>query len=78
MKDTQRSEYVYTIQQRIAQVARERPRECFTALNHYLSVEWLKAACERVKLDSAPRVDQQNWSWPSLIFPKPVSSTRST
>jgi RNA-directed DNA polymerase len=62
MNDTQRSEDVYPVQQRIAQVARERPSECFTALNHYLSVAWLKAAFERVKPDSAPGVDQQSWS----------------
>ncbi len=62
MNDTQRSEYVCTIQQRIAELARERPQECFTALNHYLSVDWLKAAYERVKPDSAPGVDGQSWS----------------
>jgi len=62
MNDTQRSEYVYTIQQRIAELARERPQECFTALNHYLTVDWLKAAYERVKPDSAPGVDGQSWS----------------
>ena len=62
MTDTQRSEYVCTIQQRIAELARERPHECFTALNHYLSVDWLKAAYERVKPDSAPGVDGRSWS----------------
>lgn len=62
MKDTQRSDNVYTIQQRIAQLARERPQECFTALNHYLNVEWLKAAYVQVKPDRAPGVDGQGWS----------------
>lgn len=62
MNDTQRSEYVYTTQQRIAELARERPQECFTALNHYLNLEWLKAAYERVKPQSAPGVDGQSWS----------------
>ena len=61
MNDTQRSEYVCTVQQRIAELARERPQECFTALNHYLTVDWLKAAYERVKPDSAPGVDGQSW-----------------
>jgi RNA-directed DNA polymerase len=61
MNDTQRSEDVYTIQQRIAELARERPQECFTALNHYLTVDWLKAAYERVQPDSAPGVDGQSW-----------------
>jgi RNA-directed DNA polymerase len=68
MTDTQRSDYVSTVQQRIAELARERPKECFTALNHYLTVDWLKAAFERVKRDSAPGVDGQSWEeyWQGL------------
>lgn len=62
MNDTQRSEHVCTIQQRIAQVARERPQEVFTSLNHYLDLEWLKAAYGRVKPDSAPGMDGQSWA----------------
>ena len=62
MNDTQRSAYVCTIQQRIAQVARERPQEVFTSLNHYLDVQWLKAAYEWVKPDSAPGIDGQSWA----------------
>lgn len=62
MNDTQRSADVCTVQQRIAELARERPQECFTALNHYLTVDWLKAAYERVKPKSAPGVDGQSWS----------------
>jgi len=62
MNDTQRSEHVFTIQQRIAQVARERPQEVFTSLNHYLDGEWLRAAYERVKPDSAPGIDDQSWA----------------
>jgi len=62
MTDTQRLEHVFTVQQRIAQVARERPQEVFTSLNHYLDVEWLRAAYERVKPDSAPGVDGQSWA----------------
>jgi len=53
---------VFTVQQRIAQVARERPQEVFTSLNHYLDLQWLKAAYERVKPDSAPGVDGQSWA----------------
>jgi RNA-directed DNA polymerase len=53
---------VCTRQQRIAQVARERPQEVFTSLNHYLDVEWFKAAYDRVKPDSAPGVDGQSWA----------------
>jgi len=62
MNDTQRSEEVYTVQQRIAELARERPKESFTALNHYLNVEWLRAAYDRVKPNSAPGIDGQTWS----------------
>jgi len=62
MTDTQRLERVFTVQQRIAQVARERPHEVFTSLNHYLDVDWLKAAYERVKPDSAPGIDGRSWA----------------
>src|SRR4051812_17486831 len=62
MNDTQRSEHVFTVQQQIAQVARERPQEVFTSLNHYLDVQWLKAAYGRVKPNSAPGVDGQSWA----------------
>jgi group II intron reverse transcriptase/maturase len=62
MNDTQRSEHVFTIQQRIAELARKKPQECFTALNHYLTEDWLKAAYDRVKPDSAPGVDGQSWA----------------
>jgi group II intron reverse transcriptase/maturase len=34
----------------------------FTSLNHYLDVEWLKAAYGRVKPDSAPGFDGQSWA----------------
>jgi Reverse transcriptase (RNA-dependent DNA polymerase) len=61
MNDTQRSDNVCTVQQRIAELARERPLECFTALNHYLTVDWLKVAYERVNPKSAPGVDGQSW-----------------
>jgi retron-type reverse transcriptase len=61
MTDTQRLEHVFTVQQRIAQVARERPHEVFTSLNHYLDVEWLRVAYERFKPDSAPGIDGQSW-----------------
>ena len=60
MTDTQRLEYGFTVQQRIAQVAREHPHEVFTSLNHYLDVEWLKAAYDWVKPDSAPGIDGQS------------------
>ena len=40
-------------------IARQRPQERMTALNHYLEVEWLTEACHRVWRNSAPGVDGQ-------------------
>lgn len=57
--DTQRSAGVLTKQQRIAELARERPQESFTSLNHYLDMEWLTEAVNRVRADSAPGIDGQ-------------------
>ena len=59
MNDTQRSESVCTKQRRIAEIARQRPQERLSALNHYLDVEWLTEAYHRVRKDSAPGVDGQ-------------------
>src|ERR1017187_5788350 len=59
MNDTQRSANVCTKQQRIAQIAREHPKEKLTALNHYLDIPWLEEAFQRVRKDSAPGVDGQ-------------------
>jgi RNA-directed DNA polymerase len=59
MQDTQRSQSVCTKQRRIAEIARQRPQERLTALNHYLDVEWLTEAYHRVRQDSAPGVDGQ-------------------
>lgn len=59
MPDTQRSENVCTKQRRIAEIARQRPQERLTALNHYLDIEWLTEAYHRVRRDSAPGVDGQ-------------------
>jgi len=61
MNDTQRSDDVLTVQQRIAELARERPEECFTALNHYLTVDWLREAYYRVNPSSAEGIDGQSW-----------------
>ena len=58
--DTQRSQRVLTKQQRIAELARERPQESFTSLNHYLDMEWLTEAVDRVRADSAPGIDGQS------------------
>ena len=59
MNDTQRSANVCTKQQRIAQIAREHPKEKLTALNHYLDIPWLEEAFQRLRKDSAPGVDGQ-------------------
>ncbi len=59
MTDTQRLANMCTKQQRIAQIARERPQERLTALNQYLDIDWLKEAYGRVRKDSAPGVDGQ-------------------
>jgi len=59
MTDTQRSGNVFTKQRRIAEIARPRPQERRTALNHYLDVEWLTEAFPRVRRDGAPGVDGQ-------------------
>jgi group II intron reverse transcriptase/maturase len=59
MTDTQRLAIMCTKQQRIAQIARERPQERLTALNQYLDIDWLKEAYGRVRKDSAPGVDGQ-------------------
>ena len=56
---TQRSESVSTKQQRIAQIAQQRPQERLTALNQYLDIPWLMEAYERLRQDSAPGVDGQ-------------------
>ena len=44
---------VLTIQQRIAKVAGEQPAARFTSLNHYLDMNWMKAAYHRLRKDSA-------------------------
>ena len=59
MNDTQRSGNVCTKQRRIAEIARQRPQERLSALNHYLDIEWLREAYDRVRKDSAPGVDGQ-------------------
>jgi len=59
MNDTQRSENVCTKQRRIAEIARQRPQERLSALNHYLDVEWLREAYHQVRQDSAQGVDGQ-------------------
>jgi retron-type reverse transcriptase len=48
---------VSTKQQRIAELAKQRPDRSFTSLNHYLDVDWLREAYRRLRKDSAPGHD---------------------
>jgi RNA-directed DNA polymerase len=50
---------VSTKQQRIAELAKQKPQVSFTSLNHYLDSEWLKEAYRRLRKDSAPGCDGQ-------------------
>jgi RNA-directed DNA polymerase len=50
---------VSTKQQRIAELAKQRPEMSFTSLNHYLDVDWLREAYRRLRKDSAPGYDGQ-------------------
>jgi RNA-directed DNA polymerase len=50
---------VSTKQQRIAQVAVEKPEVSFTSLNHYLDLDWMKEAYHRTRRESAPGIDGQ-------------------
>jgi RNA-directed DNA polymerase len=51
--------HVSTKQQRIAELAKQRPEVSFTSLNHYLDVDWLREAYRRLRQDSAPGYDRQ-------------------
>lgn len=50
-------EHVSTIQQRIAQKARENPELAFTSLAHYMTLDWLYEAYRRTRKDGAAGVD---------------------
>src|SRR5918997_5842865 len=50
---------VSTKQQRIAELAKQRPEMSFTSLNHYLDVDWLREAYRRLRQASAPGYDGQ-------------------
>ena len=50
---------VSTKQQRIAELAKQKPQVSFTSLNHYLDGEWLKEAYRRLRKNSAPGCDGQ-------------------
>ena len=59
MAGAQKPDPVSTKQQRIAQLAEQRPQEGFTSLNHYLDLAWLAEAFNRTRKDAAPGVDGQ-------------------
>ena len=58
--DTKRSEDVSTRQHRIAELARTHPQWTFTALNHYLDMDWMQEAYRRTRKDGAPGVAGQS------------------
>jgi RNA-directed DNA polymerase len=49
--------HVSTKQQRIAELAKQRPEMRFTSLHHYLDHDWLREAYRRLRKDSAPGYD---------------------
>jgi group II intron reverse transcriptase/maturase len=57
MKDTMKSENVYTKQQRIAALAQKHPDVSFTSLAYHIDVEWLAEAYRRTRKDGAAGVD---------------------
>jgi len=61
MPKTSSFDCVSTRQQRIAELAKQSPQMAFTSLNHYLDMEWLRAAFFRTRKNGAPGVDGQTW-----------------
>ena len=57
MADTMESGNVYTKQQRIAELARRKPKFRMVSLNQYLDEEWLEEAYRRTRKDGATGVD---------------------
>ncbi|MEI7674010.1 MAG: reverse transcriptase domain-containing protein, partial [Deltaproteobacteria bacterium] len=57
MADATESGNVYTKQQRIAELARQKPKFRMVSLNQYLDVEWLEEAYRRTRKDGATGVD---------------------
>ena len=59
MADAQKSETVSTVQQRIAERAKQSPEVGFTSLAHLIDLEWLHRAYHRTRPDGATGVDGQ-------------------
>jgi RNA-directed DNA polymerase len=60
MTDAQKSDDMSTKDQRIAELARERPEMAFTSLAHLIDHEWLFHAFNKTRLDGATGVDGQS------------------
>jgi RNA-directed DNA polymerase len=52
---------VYTGQERIATLARQKPDEALVTLSKYLDEDWLRTAWEKTRKDGAPGIDGQTW-----------------
>ena len=59
MSGAQKPVYVSTRQQRIAEIAREKPEMAFTSLAHLIDLPWLHEAYHRTRKDGAVGVDGQ-------------------
>ena len=59
MPGTPRPEFVFTKQQRIAELARNCPDMAFTNLAHHIDIEWMLTAHARTRKDGAVGVDGQ-------------------
>jgi RNA-directed DNA polymerase len=59
MSGAQKPVYVSTLQQRIAELAREKPEMAFTSLAHLIDIFWLHEAYHRTRKDGAAGVDGQ-------------------
>ncbi len=59
MSGAQKPVYVSTLQQRIAELAREKPEMVFTSLAHLIDIPWLHEAYHRTRKDGAAGVDGQ-------------------
>jgi group II intron reverse transcriptase/maturase len=60
MTGAQKPDYLSTRQQRIAEVAQQRPDEVFTSLAHLIDELWLRQVYHRVRKDGAVGVDGQD------------------
>lgn len=59
MSGAQKPVYVSTLQQRIAELAREKPETAFTSLAHLIDIFWVHEAYNRTRKDGAAGVDGQ-------------------